>query len=260
VRLNVPDDAGVVRRDLSLSAGGSHAIAALDAAAGVASDTPPTPPTPLTGTATLSGIVRGTTGHPVPAAQVRVLDAAGSTLTDSAGRFSLPNQPAGTQIVEVRRIGYLLGMIPVELRSGRTTEGNVTLQSIVSLDSIRVVARRSRYREYEGRARRASMGRFMDEQEIEKRNAHELSDIIRMSPGFRVVGSGLDARVVSARGRISFQQGECATNIVIDGMQHQDINLVDPHDVGAMEIYGGASIAPMLYDSACGVIVIHTKR
>jgi hypothetical protein len=46
---------------------------------------------------------------------------------------------------------------------------------------------------------------------------------------------------------------------VIDGMQHQDINLLPVSDVGAMEAYSGAS-APMQYDSACGVIVLWTKR
>jgi hypothetical protein len=54
--------------------------------------------------------------------------------------------------------------------------------------------------------------------------------------------------------------GPCAANVVIDGMQHQDINLVRPQDVGAMEIYRGSAGAPVEYDSACGVIVIWTKR
>jgi outer membrane receptor for ferrienterochelin and colicin len=122
-----------------------------------------------------------------------------------------------------------------------------------------VVAQRSRYREYETRARRSGAGRFLSQEDIEKRNPIEVSDIVRMLPGFRIVGSGLDARVVSSRGQISLRQGECTANVVIDGMQHQDINLLRPADVGALEVYNGPS-APMQYDSACGVIVIWTKR
>jgi hypothetical protein len=49
-------------------------------------------------------------------------------------------------------------------------------------------------------------------------------------------------------------------NVVIDGMQHQDINLVSPEDIGMMEVYKGPAGAPMEYDSACGVVVIWTKR
>jgi hypothetical protein len=49
-------------------------------------------------------------------------------------------------------------------------------------------------------------------------------------------------------------------NVVIDNMQHQDINWVQPSDIGAMEIYAGPAGAPVQYDRACGLIVIWTKR
>ena len=257
LRLSVPDDAGVILRRISLSAGASRSIAAFDSAA---STTDTGPPTLLSGTATLRGTVRSSAGQPLPAAQVRVVDAAGSTLTDATGQFSLSNQPAGTQVLEVRRIGFLLSSTPVELRTGRTTEESVTLTSIVSLDSIRVTARRARYREFDRRRQRGGVGRFMSEEDIESRNPHDVSDLVRMLPGFRISGFGLDARVVSTRGRISIQGGECVTNIVIDGFQRQEINLLRPSDVGAMEYYSGPSGAPPQYDSACGVIVLWTKR
>jgi hypothetical protein len=47
---------------------------------------------------------------------------------------------------------------------------------------------------------------------------------------------------------------------VINGIQHQEINLLDPTDVGAIEAYPGPAGAPMQYDSACGVVVIWMKR
>jgi hypothetical protein len=193
-------------------------------------------------------------------AQVRVLDAAGIATTDSLGAFTLSNLPGGTQLVEVRRIGYALGQVPVELRSGRAVSTVVTLTRFVSLDSIRVVARRSQYREFENRARRSAFGRFLSEEDLEKRHPHELSDIVRFLPGFRVNGAGFDAKIVSSRGASSFRQAACETNIVIDGMQHQDVNLVNPQDVGAVEAYSSSAGAPVQYESFCGVIVIWTKR
>ena len=54
--------------------------------------------------------------------------------------------------------------------------------------------------------------------------------------------------------------GPCKTNVVIDGMEHQDINLINPNDVGAIEMYSGTAGAPVLYDSRCGVIVITSRR
>lgn len=247
---------GLMVRDLSLSLSSARSIAALDSAAQRGDTT--TPPL-LTGTATVTGIVRGPSGQPLAEAQVRVHDAAGVARTDSAGRFTLAGQPAGSQLLETRHVGYRLSEIPVELRSGKTVDVGVTLTRIVNLDSIRVVAQRSRYREFEQR-RKFGFGRYLDEAAIEKRHPMETSDLFRMMPGFRVSGFGLDARIVSSRGSHSFGGGSCAANIVIDGIQHQDINLLAPESIGAVEAYPGPAGAPMQYDSACGVVVIWTKR
>jgi hypothetical protein len=253
LRTSVPEAAGIVALDLSLSRAAARAIvdpAAEDTAA----------VTPLSGTASLTGVVRGMDGEPIADALVRVVDAAGGVRTDSAGRFSLANLPAGTQMLEVRRIGYLLGQRPVELRGGRSVAQAVELARIVSLDSIRVVARRTRYREFESRARHGrGSGIFLSEDEIEKRNVVETSDLLRAVPGFMVIGTGLDAQVKSTRGTRSILL-RCEPNIVIDGMQHQEINLVRPSDIGAIEAYGGPAGAPVQYDSACGVILIWTRR
>lgn len=258
VSVTVGEEGGVSLLNLSLSRESSRSLAELDSAAQIAgADT--LPPKQLSGTATLAGAVRGASGQPLSDAQLRVLDAVGTALSDSLGRFTLTGQPAGTQVLEVRRMGYLLSRSPVELRSGRTVEILVALQRIVSLDSIRVVARRARYREFEQRAGHSAFGYFLDEQKIDDRHAFEASDLLRTVPGFRIVGSGIDTRVVSSRGATSFR-GACTTNIVIDGIQHQEINLLNPSDIGAMEAYPGQAGAPIQYDAACGVIVLWTKR
>ena len=260
ITLSVGDAGGVVVRDLSLSDESAQSLASLDSIAkAAASDTTVTAPL-LTGTATVTGIVRGPSGLPLPEAQVRIRDAAGMARTDSSGRFTLVSQPAGSQLLETRRVGYLLSQVPVELRSGRTTEVIVALTRIVNLDSVLVTARRARYPEFE-RRRRSHFGRYFDEADIEKQRPMETSDLFRMLPGFRVQGFGLDARIMSTRGIISLSgNGGCPTNVVINGIQHQEINLLDPDNIGAIEAYSGPAGAPMQYDSACGVIVIWMKR
>ncbi len=255
LRVAVPDSVGVVVARLSFSPASSRALDALADTTSADSATA----APLTGTAVLTGTVRGLSGQPVSGAQVRVLDGAPVAHSDSSGAFTLSGLPAGSQLLEVRQIGYLLGQQRVELRSGRTVTSDVRLSRIVSLDSIRIVAQRSRYREFESRAKRAAFGTFLTEDQIQRRNAFETSDLLRMS-GFRIMGSGIDTKIVSGRGIQSISQGPCITNIVIDGMQHQDINLVRPSDIGALEIYRGQGGAPVQYDSGCGLIVIHTRR
>ena len=252
IRLLVPDSAGVVLRHLSLSRAASRPIAAEGAPADTA-------PPPLAGTASVSGVVRGVGGLPVGDAQVRVPGAGGVAVSDPRGRFTLGDLPSGTQVLEVRRIGYLLAQQPVELRSGRAVTQDVRLQRIVTLDSVRVLARRSRYREFEEHRKASGLGTFLTEDDIARRRPFESSDVFRMIPGFRVSGYGLDAVVQSSRG-VTSMTGPCKVNVVIDGMPYQDVNLIHPSSIGALEIYRAGQPAPPQYDSRCGVIVVWSKR
>jgi hypothetical protein len=148
------------------------------------------------------------------------------------------------------------------LRTGRSVEVEVHLARAVSLDSIRIVAQRTKYPEFE-RRRRSGFGRYMTEEDIGQRNPMELSDLLRTAAGFRVYGWGLDARIETTRALGSatgFEIPCSGVNVVIDGMQRQDINWLRPHDVAGMEFYPGPAGAPVQYDSRCGLVVIWTKR
>jgi protocatechuate 3,4-dioxygenase beta subunit len=257
VQTMVPDTAGVATLNLSVSAAATRPISTDSAAASDAATRPL-----LTGSASLSGTVRDANGQPVAGAQLRVLETAGTARADSSGRFTLGGLPAGTQILESKRVGYRIVQQPVQLRAGRNVEVEVHLARIVSLDSIRIVAQRSKYREFEQR-RRSGFGRYMTEDEIARRNPMEMSDLLRTAGGFRVYGFGLSARIESSRvlGSGTGYGPPCSTvNIVIDGMQNQDINWVRPQDVAAIEMYPGPAGAPVQYDSWCGLVVIWTRR
>jgi hypothetical protein len=255
VRTVVPADVTLAVLNVSFSAAGSWPLIPVDSTEAASAE-----PRLLSGTASLTGMARGASGQPLADVQVRVVDAAATARTDTAGRFTLGALPAGTQLLEARRIGYLIVRQPVELRAGRGTVTELRLQRIVSLDSIRVLAQRgTRYREFE-RNKRNLFGRYLNEEQIERQHALEVSDILRMTPGVRIVGYGYDAKIVSSRGPSSFR-GPCEMNVVIDGMQNMQINQwVQPGDIAAMEIYAGSAGAPSQYDRGCGVIVIWTKR
>jgi Carboxypeptidase regulatory-like domain len=255
LRLLVPEEAGVVVKELSIS---TQSAQPLVAQAGANADSAAAPL--LTGTAAVSGVVLGVGGLPLPEAQVRVIGAASVARSDVRGRFTLGDLPAGSQVLEVRHIGYLLAQQPVELRGRKSVSQDVRLQRIVNLDSIRVLAQRSRYREFEQHRKSNGYGRFLDADQLARHSAFELSDVIRMIPGFRVSGFGLDAVVTSSRGVTSIN-GRCEVNIVMDGMEHQQINLNHPTSVGAIEAYpAGGPPGPLQYDGRCGMIVIWSKR
>lgn len=257
VRTAVPKDAGVALVNLSLSAAATRPLEIPDSTSADSAIT-----AAFTGTASLTGLVLGQGGLPMADVQLRVVDARPRARTDSAGRFMLTSLPAGTQIVEARKIGYRIIQEPVQLHSGRTTSVNLRLVHVVSLDSIRIVAQRNRYPEFE-RRRRGGFGHFLTGEELERTGVLDISDAVRRMPGFRVAGFGYDAVVLSSRSlgaRDEWGRRCGGVNVVIDGMQHQEINWLRPSDVGAIEIYPGAAGAPIQFDRNCGLVIIWTRR
>ena len=248
LRADVSDSVGFKRLDLTFSANASRELVSAAANADTAEAAP------LTGTAALTGTVRSSTGVPLADVLIRVEGAARSARTDSVGRFRLDGLPAGSQLVEARRVGFFIGHQSVALRSGRAVDVQLSIGRIVSLDSIRVVAQRSRYREFE-QHRRSPAGKFFSEEQIADRHALDTSDLLRLIPGFRVVGLGEDAKVTSTR-----SARPCSPNVMIDNFPNQALNIVRPRDIGAMEVYNDAAGGPPGQNRGCGVIVIWTKR
>lgn len=254
IQLIVPADPGV--NVLNLSYSEADARVATDSAGPADSIARMQP----AGEAVLSGTIRTEGGRPVADAQVKVVDAGQPVRTDSAGRFMIKGLPAGTQLLEARRVGFRIGRQPVELRAGRTTTQDVRLVQIVTLDSVRVLAQRTTNSQFDDNRRRyAGFGTFVREDAIMRRNPREMTDLMG-AYGLRVTGDGFDAKLYYGRGMKSFQLGPCPVNVVIDRVPNQDINLVRPEDVAAMEVYRGSAGAPAQYDAACGLVVIWTKR
>jgi hypothetical protein len=258
LRVQVDDTLGLAVRHLSFSSSAARAIAdtGTTSAGGNGADG-----APLSGTARLSGAVLGPDGVPIAQADVRVGGTAASTRTDANGSYSLAALPAGTQMLLVRHLGFAIVETPVELRKGMTTTSTVRLQRvIVNLDSVRVVATRVRYPEFAEHQKFNIFGRFLGPGEIAMQHVNYASDIIEKIPGFRVVGTGSNAKVFDARGQ-GFST-PCATTIVVDGARYFEINDVPPVEIGAIEAYPALPpLYPMEYGPSCGgLIIIWTKR
>ncbi|PYP80383.1 MAG: hypothetical protein DMD35_04560 [Gemmatimonadetes bacterium] len=255
LRTIVDDTLGVAIRHLSFSMSGSRA----DADSGTAAA--PSDELPLSGTALLAGVVRGTGDTPLASAEVRVRGTTAVGYTDASGRYSLRGLPAGTQVLDVRHIGYGATESSVELRSGTTVTSDVRLQRIVNLDSIRVVAKRSRYVQFNQIREKSMGGYFIGPEELELQHVAMTSDLLWQIPGFRVLGNGYEAVVVSSR---TGSLRPCRADVVINGAHNQPINDVNPAEVGAIAAYSEGHMVgapPEFYGSSgCGLIIIWTKR
>ena len=219
-----------------------------------------------TGTATLTGIVRSTLGTPVASAEVRVRGTAAEGRTDDHGAFTLGGLPAGTQQLEVRRIGYAAAEVPIALHSGATTTRDVVLRRIVSLDSMVIVASRPKYPDFFAH-QSMGQGHFLGPEVIAKERVSRTSDYFEKIPGFAVKANGSRSLVVSNQGPAAVR-GECVATLVIDGNRVMEyppsVNDVHWSDVAAIEAYP-ASMAPNAppeyhISADCGGIVIWTKR
>ncbi len=249
VTVMVPGDATVLVQNISFSAASARA-AGDSSSVGL-----------LTGRAVATGRVRAGNGRPVAGVQVHVSDAAPAAVSDSLGRYLLADLPAGTQLLEARKLGYAEVRQPVELRNGDTASADVVIERVTSLDSVRVVGRRVKYSEFErDKALASGFGWFLDQADLAKRNVTEASDLVKGMAGFRVMGSGLEAKIYMSRGQTSISAPPCAVDVVIDGVPGMDINFVNPDQIARVELHPGLGTAPLQYTKGCGVIVIWTKR
>ena len=235
-------------RDIEYSASGSRPLADSGAASALAA-------TP-TGSARLSGTVRDGAGQPVVGAQVRVLGIAASTRSDERGTYLLSGLPAGTQEMEVRRLGYGIARGPVTLRSEQRSRLDVVLDRVATLESFNVVARRWRYAEFEQRRKEAIDGRFLDEDEIRKMNLNSSVDYVNKLPGFRAVHVRWGEVKI-----VSMSDPGCSPVVLVDDLPITDmIQLPIPSALGALEIYRGTAGAPPSHRSPCGTIIFWTRR
>lgn len=248
-QLAIPEAVGVQLRDLTFSREGARTRAELDSAL---RDTTRVL-APLAGTATLAGIVRGSGGRPVADAQVRVVGAEPTTRTDANGWFNLTGLPSGTQELEVRELGFPVQRLPVDLRRGRTVRREIQLDRAQTLEGMRAVAKRSRYERFETNRRLSLTGHFLTQEQIEQRHVQNTSELFASMPSFRVVGDGADAKVINTR-------GNCRPNVVVDYMQYQEINTIQPSLIAGIEAYPTINGAPAEFTNLCGVIRIWVKR
>jgi Ca-activated chloride channel family protein len=90
-------------------------------------------------TGRITGHVRDPKGVPLPNVQVMVEGTALNALTDSAGSYLLPAVPEGRVQLRALFIGYVSSRVIIQVRAGRTTTHDFTLQpTTVQLNEITV--------------------------------------------------------------------------------------------------------------------------
>ncbi|HXT16094.1 MAG TPA: carboxypeptidase regulatory-like domain-containing protein [Gemmatimonadaceae bacterium] len=219
------------------------------------------------GTARVTGKVLDTKGQPLRDARIALQGGGVVALSKANGTFELDSLPSGTQALEVRKLGYTVTEVPVELAANTTANTTVKMPDAVPLlETMRVEAQADQALSqlgYLGR-KNTGMGSFLDGKQI-NHEALMFSDVLRAAPGLRIspTGDGRTQVVTDARNSASG-----CVNYRVDGqpwttMEPGDIDsFVQPADVVAVEIYHGSETPPEYQtpgQSSCATIVVWTR-
>ncbi len=219
------------------------------------------------GSARVTGRVMDKKGQPLRDARVTLQSGSDVALTKANGEFSLDSLPSGTQALEVRKLGYSVTEVAVELSSGTPAVANVTMSDAVPLlATMRVEATENKALSDVGYLERkqTGMGYFMDGNQI-NHEALSFADVMRVAPGLTVVplGDGHTYVITDSRN----PAGNGCVNYYVDGTKWTEMSpgdvssFVQPSELVAVEIYHGSE-TPAQYTSpgmsSCATVVAWT--
>lgn len=264
VQLALPAGA-VIRRDFALGDSASVVAVVVPDTTAAKENRPAQPTTVARGNARVTGSVTGPDGRPLQGAKLVVWGTGITGTTGPNGTFALTGLPSGTYSVEVRAIGFTPKRMPVDLAARRPAQLAVRLDTrVATLEGVRVTEKATaKLSEFEERRRKGGFGRFIGEEEITNRNAFVMSDVLRTTPGMRIIPRG------GAQGGVVRGRGDCVPAVFVDGSAvingADDLDdVVRPQDVAGVEVYNGPGGTPPQFmtqnGGGCGVVAIWTKR
>lgn len=220
----------------------------------------------LRGNATLRGRVVGRDSRGVANARVTVEGTGAGATTDSTGRFTIGELPAGTWTVLARRVGSSPEPRVVSLPPERVTEvafvlrpAPTQLETVVVRDAATVGLQRVGF---EAR-RQGGMGHYITAEQIAQQRPSRMTDLLRGVPGVQVVSDGRGRQMI----RGTRDGGQGCVEIFVDGVSSMDAGegldtQVPPSEIAAVEVYS-ASAVPADFTrpgrGSCGAVAVWTK-
>jgi hypothetical protein len=218
------------------------------------------------GSARVTGKVVDKNGRPLGDARVTLQGGGTTVLSRANGDFTLDSLPSGTQALVVRKLGYAVTEIPVELSSNEPARTTVRMDDFVpTLAVMRVEAAQDKALADVGFSGRKQTGQgfYMDGNMINHQSL-AFSDVMRVAPGLRIIPRG-DGRTYVITDSRSSSNG--CVNFYVDGTQWQTMtpgdvdDFVRPSELVAVEVYHGSQAPPQFTapgQSGCAVIVAWT--
>jgi carboxypeptidase family protein/TonB-dependent receptor-like protein len=216
--------------------------------------------------AALVGHVTDTSGVPLAGAEISLFHAeAIRAITGDSGEFHIAGLPPGTNVFNVRRLGFEAASFTAVLRSGKTGRATFKLSSTaLALPTIAVTdtVPKTHWLDQFERRKSSARGIFITRPEIERRNARTGTDIVRNLPGIRTAPSrnGFGTQILMTRTATR----PCAPTMFVHNTPYSGtMDDFTADDIEAVEVYVGVSEIPAELDKngkgICGVIVVWTR-
>lgn len=236
--------------------------------------------------AAVSGlVVRAESAQPVEGARVDVVEHDRSTLTDSAGRFTIAGLEADTVTLRVSYLGGVTTDRAVGLRSGRTTRVRIEVApEAVEIEGVDVVAARSARKPLELFALRYEQGggRVVTREEVESHDGLLSNLVARHNP----YGPGTEMRRLKSVDYYRLKSGgsltgggqpgvdsdtHCKPQLFVNGRRadwiagsavmfgQDDLDTFRSEEISAIEIYPPIAVPHSLRTQKsrlCGAIVL----
>lgn len=211
-------------------------------------------------------LTTGTNRGPVPVVgAILVIQVAGlRAISDSAGTYRFSDVAPGEVRVLMRALGFQPMEALVTIRADTTSLLNFVLQRVADLPVVDVVAegvRRGNERMLGFHMRKSTgFGRFITREQIEaKRNVSDARELLRGTPGVRLLGKGVQM-ASSGSSRCVVQYFVDAVHVT--GPAADFLSTFRPADIEGIEVYRGPAETPPEFSrggAGCGVIVLWTR-
>jgi hypothetical protein len=217
------------------------------------------------------------TERPIAGVAITIDELGLAALSDSLGQFEIAGIRAGSYLVSARKIGF--GAVSARLRFDARDAVDADFlmtRSLQVLPEARVETKRAvppKMQEFEERRLSGSGGRFLTQEDIDKRSTSLTSDILKSSiPGLQLVRDGARGSAYYAAGTRDSKARPCLAAVIVDGAfvyqgnpgeQPFDVNSLGPTVLAGVEYYAGPASTPSKYNgtrSACGLMMVLWTR
>ena len=212
--------------------------------------------------------------QPISGATIRIPGTAAEGLTDSGGRFRLPEVPVGMHELVVQHVAYGRPTVDVAVVQAMSTHMAIRLERraiAVEPIAVKVSARRKWLEDNEFYYRlERQLGSFVTPEEIDRQRHRTLAQVLRTVPAINLRERCFPHCEVEIR-MAGQSMRACIPTFYVDGrrvhqLRNPDDGMIDLDTVvagpelAAVEVYRGVSETPPQFYGRCGSIVLWTRR